>query len=71
MPVMAVRDLQHRIDDLVVELVRTRAERDSERARADQVVALRATLAAVEAERDRWHQAATAPRGWVRIFRRA
>jgi len=70
--------LQRHIERLESELATLRVERDEERVRAadlalkaGQVEALTATLKAVEGERDRWHQVATAPRGWMRIFRRA
>jgi len=53
--------MQAQIEELRAEIAR----------RGERAAALEATLAAVAAERDRWHQAATAPRGWARIFRRA
>lgn len=74
---MITAALQRHIESLESELATIRGERDEERGRAAelavraaQVETLIATLKAVEGERNRWHQVATAPRGWARIFRR-
>ena len=67
----ALQVLTRHIERLEAELTAMRAERDKAGELALQLAALTATLEAVSAERDRWHSAATAPRGLARLFRRA
>lgn len=67
----ALQVLTRHIERLEAELALMRAERDRADGLALQVAALNATIEAVSAERDRWHVAATAPRGLARLFRRA
>lgn len=67
---VAIETLSRHIERLEAELTTVKAERDQAQVAAMQVDALKATIAAVEGERDRWHQAATAPRGLARLFRR-
>ena len=67
----ALQVLARHIERLEAELAAMRAERDQAGELALQVAALNATVEAVSAERDRWHKAATAPRGLARLFRRA
>lgn len=69
--------LEHHIKRLEAELAAVSEERDTERARAAQVDVLKAVLEAEQRrstelrdERDKWHAAATAPRGLMSWFRR-
>lgn len=68
---VAIETLSRHIERLEAELATVKSERDQAKEAAMQVHALRATLEAVSAERDRWMAAATAPRGLARLFRRA
>lgn len=68
--IAAIEVLTSHIARLETELATVKSERDQAREAALQVSALRATIAAVEGERDRWMAAATAPRGLARLFRR-
>lgn len=68
--IAAVEVLSRHIERLEAELASVKAERDVAKEAAMQLSGLKATIEAVSAERDRWHAAATAPRGLARLFRR-
>lgn len=68
--IAAIEVLTSHIARIETELATVKGERDQAKEAAMQVHALRATLEAVSAERDRWIAAATAPRGLARFFRR-
>lgn len=76
-----IERLEGELAEAKVALAAMTSERDAERVRAAQVDALRAVLEVerdaaraativVEAERDRWHAAATAPRGLAALMER-